>query len=459
MHTTLDLSNLRSRLQGEAFAPGDQDWDTARRAWNLTVDQHPLAVAYAANAEDMSAVVGFAREQSLRVAPQGPGHAAAAMGPLDDAILLKTTRMTGLEIDPDARTARVEAGVLSGDVAVRAGEHGLAAVAGSSPDVSIVGYTLGGGVGWLGRRHGLAANSVLAIELVTADGRLVRVDGDNEPDLFWALRGGGGAFGAVTAMEFRLYPAAELFGGTIAWPAENGSEVLDTYRVWAAALPEEFATSIRFLHLPPFPHVPEPLRDRSVIAVDGAYLGSEAEGVELLRPLRETPAALVDSFATIPGSELRHLHGDPEQPVPGLGDHLMIRELSADAAEAFVAVGGHGSGSPLLSLELRQLGGALAAPPADHGALGALEGEYALYGVGALMDPAAAGAITGHLQTVVAAMEPFSTGRTYLGFDDARPSDTARSFDADTYRRLTEVKARYDGDDVFRSNHPIPPRA
>jgi FAD/FMN-containing dehydrogenase len=437
------------------LTPADEGYDDARSAWNLAVDQRPAAVAYPNDASDVAAAVRLAGERGLRVAVQGTGHAAASMGDLDGTLLLKTARMTGLEIDPGARTARAEAGVVWGDVAAAATEHGLAGLHGSAPDVGVVGYTLGGGIGWLSRMHGFASNRMLAADVVTADGERLRVSRDEHPDLFWALRGGGGAFAAVTAIEFELLPLTEAYAGWLVWEAAAGAEVVHAYREWARSAPREFTTALRFLHLPPFPDVPEPLRDRPVMAFDGAFLGSEDDGAELLRPLREAAPLVMDTFAVMPAAGLARLHGDPEQPVPGLGDGFLVGELTAEAADAFVEAGGPGSGSPLLMLELRQLGGALAEAPAGAGALASIDGEYCLYGVGIVMGEGAAEAILGHLGRVREAMKPWG-GRGYLNFAD-QPGETAECFDEATYARLREVKTAYDAGDLFRSNHPVEP--
>jgi FAD binding domain/Berberine and berberine like len=450
----MGLMNIDA-IAGSVLTPADDGYDEARQAWNLAVDQRPAAVAHANGAGDVAAAVRLAAERGMRVAVQGTGHGAAAMDGLDDTLLLKTARMTGLELDPQARRARVEAGVLWADVAAAAGEHGLVALHGSSPDVGVVGYTLGGGIGWLSRKHGLASDRMLAAEVVTADGEQLRVSRDEHADLFWALRGGGGAFAAVTALEFELLPLTEVYAGWLVWEAAAGGEVVHAFREWARSAPREVTTSLRFLHLPPFPDVPEPLRDRPVIAFDGACLGSEADGAELLRPLREATPLVMDTFAVMPATGLVRLHGDPEQPVPGIGDGFQVGELTAEAADAFVEVGGPGSGSPLLMLELRQLGGALAEASDDAGALSSLDGEYSLYGVGMVMGPDAAEAIHAHLLRVRSALAPWG-GRSYLNFAD-QPGETAECFDEATYARLREVKATYDGGDLFRSNHPVEP--
>ena len=438
--------------------PGDPSWDDDRQAWNLAVDQHPAGVVYAESVDDVVNAIDYARGAGLRITVQGTGHGAASRPAIDGALLVRTDRMTGLSVDPERRIARAEAGVLAGEVSAGAAEHGLAALGGSSPDVSMVGYTLGGGVGWLGRLHGLAANSVTAIDVVTADGVPRRVDAANDPDLFWALRGGGGAFAVVTAIEFRLYRLTEAYGGAVTWDGSMAAEVLNHYRDWSADLPNGWMTSIRLRNLPDLPFIPGPLRGRVTISVDATFAGKAEAGARQLAPLLEVGEPIANEFRAMGPGELVRMHGDPEQPVASFGDHAMLRELTREAIDAIVSVAGPGSGSPLLGVELRQISGALTARHEDDGAA-RLEGGFALYALGA---PAVAGTpaeITEHLAHVVEAVHPWSTGRTYLNFDDGGPRDTARNFDAETYARLREVKARYDADDLILSNHPIPPAA
>src|SRR5881392_1529733 len=260
----------------ELVKRGEEQWDSARAAWNLAIDQRPAMVARPGNPDEVAAVVNFARENGLRVAVQAEGHSAGALaGVGDDTLLLKTGRMTGAEIDAESRQARVGAAAKWQDVSALASPQGLAALSGSSAEVGVVGYTLGGGHGWLARKHGLACNSVLAAEVVTADGRLVRADHDNEPDLFWALRGGGGNFGVVTALELELYPVPELYAGMLAWPWERTAEILHAWRDWVSGLPDEMATWARILQVPPLPDIPEPVRGRQLVVVEAAYLGGE----------------------------------------------------------------------------------------------------------------------------------------------------------------------------------------
>jgi UDP-N-acetylenolpyruvoylglucosamine reductase len=453
--TSLDVAGLRARLTGAVSVPGDPDWDVARQAWNLSVDQHPAAVAEPETVADVVAVVAFARAHGLRVAPQATGHSAAPLHPLHETVLLKTHRMRKVDVDPARRCARAQAGAVWADVVVPAAEHGLAALAGSSHDVGVVGYTLGGGVSWLARKHGLAANSVTAIQLVTADGRVAMVDAEHEPDLFWALRGGGGSFGIVTAIEFELHPVDELYAGMLAFPWERAGEVLRAWREWARTAPEEAMSVGRLLQVPPLPEMPDHLRGRSFALVEVAYLGDEASGAQLLAPLRALGPEL-DTFAMVSPEGLLQLHMDPPGPVPGAGDGGQLDVMPGEAIDALVAVAGPGSGSPLLSVELRHLGGALARASEGNGALAALEGDFALFAVGIAPDADAAAAVQSCIDVVKDALAPWDAGRRFLNFSERR-IDPRTAYPAAAYRRLRAVKTLVDPDDVFQANHPIAP--
>ncbi|MBN1530442.1 MAG: FAD-binding protein [Thermoleophilaceae bacterium] len=452
----IDIRSLGGRLRGRALAPGDDGWDEARRAWNLTADQHPDGVVLAEGVDDVRATVEFAREQGARVAPQSTGHAASGITSLEGTLLLRTLGMGGVEVDSGARRARVEGGAVWSAVAPKAAEHGLVGLSGSAGEVGVVGYTLGGGIGWLSRKHGLACNSVTSFEVVNAEGDVVRTAADSEPDLFWALRGGGGSFGVVTAMEFELYPLAEVYAGMIAWPAARGGDVVPAYLDWIEGLPEEMSAWVRFLTLPPIPQVPEHLRGVPLVDVTAAYAGPEAEGADLIRPLLDLGEPMMNTFATMPAAGLGALNGDPEEPVPGLGDGSLLGALPAEAVDAFVGVAGAESGSPLLSVQLRHLGGALARPADGGGATSSLDAEFALYAVGMAMGPDMAAATSAHVTKVGEALEPWSAGRRYLNFVDV-PAPAALSFDDETYERLLSVRKRYDPDDLFRANHEVAP--
>src|SRR4051795_729259 len=432
---------VRARLTGELVLPDDPSWDEARAAWNLTVDQRPAAVAFPESAGDVVAVVGLARDLGMRVAAQGTGHNASAIESLDGTILLKTSRMRGVEVDPVARVARVEAGVTWGEVTAAVSEHGLAALAGSSHDVGVVGYTLGGGLSFLARKHGLAANSVTAVELVTADGEFRRVDADNDPDLFWAVRGGGGSFGAVTAIEFRLYPYAQVYAGMLVFPWERAAEVLHAWRELVPTLPDEMTTVGRILQVPPLPDIPEAFRGRQLVVVEAIHLGDEPEGAELLKPLTELGPE-ISTLATIPGAGLQMLHMDPPEPVPGASDYAMLDDFPADAVDRLVELAGPGSDSPLLSVELRQLGGAIAEPRPEHGARGTFPGRYIMFAVGMVMAPEMKAVIEGHAGRIVEALREHRSESGYMNFAE-RSVDAADHFDEESYGRLRAIKAGY----------------
>jgi FAD/FMN-containing dehydrogenase len=450
-----DAAVLQERLAGDLTVPGDPNWDAARRAWNLAVDQRPAAVAEPETVSDVQVIVDFARERGLFVAAQSTGHNAGPLAHnLARTILVKTHRMRSVEIDAPARLARVQAGAQWSDVAVPASAHGLAALAGSAPDVGVMGYTLGGGLSWLARKHGLAANRVRAIQVVTADGRVRIVGAHHEPDLFWALRGGGGNFGVVTGIELELEPVEGVYAGMLVWPWERAREVLQAWRAWADAAPEEVTSVGRILQVPPLPEIPEAVRGRQIVVVEAAFLGDADAGAELLAPLRALDPE-IDTFATVPPAALLVLHMDPPEPVPGVGDGGLLDEVPAAGIDALVDAAGPGSGSALLSVELRHLGGAVGRDAPGHGAIGRLDGDFAIFAVGVAPDPAMAEPIRASIARVRDALAPWDRGRRYGNFAESR-TEAAEMFPPRALRRLRAVKTLVDPDDLFRANHQIP---
>jgi FAD/FMN-containing dehydrogenase len=442
----------------QILAAGDDGWDGACRAFNLTAEQRPAAVALPASERDVIDAVRFAREAGFRVAPQTTGHNAPPLAPLlDDALLLKTSRLRGVEIDPILRRARVAGGTVWGDVVPAAYEHGLAALHGSSPTVGVAGYSLGGGIGWLARRHGLQTNSLTAVELVTADGELVLVDEHHEPDLFDALRGGGGNFGVVTALEFDLYPVQHTYAGWLAWDWREAEPVLRRWSDWAAGARDTVTTSARILRVPPDPRLPKEVRGRTLVAIDGAVLGEYYEAVAMIAPLRELRPE-IDTFGTVPATALARLHMDPEDPVPALTDDRLLSELPPEAVEAFVGAAGPESDSTLMIAELRQLGGALARTPERHGVLPRLDGSFLLFACAVPMGPGTAVAGRAHAERLTGALDPWSSGRRYQNFAE-RPLRPESFFEPDVLSRLAEIKAQVDPDGVFQANHPIDPNS
>jgi hypothetical protein len=445
-----DFSGLS--IRGRVATSDDSDWDEARQAWNLAADQHPSAVALVESADDVSKVVRFAKENELRVSGQGTGHGAVPLGSLEEVILIKTERMRGVVIEGEK--ARVEAGALAEDVADAAIAHGRCSMPGTSPNVGIAGYTLGGGLSWLGRKYGWACNRVSAIELVTADGEARTVDSSSEPDLFWALRGGGGGFAIVTALHVELLPVAEAYAGSILFPAELTSDGVRAYRDWTASVPEEVGSMIRMMNLPPLPDVPEPIRGKRFLAIAAACIGSQEEGEGAIAPLREIGEPLMDTFGQIPAPGLTRIAMDPEPPVPGLGHHCVLNELPDEALDAFVEVAGPDSDSPLLLAELRHIGGALARPAENGGALDKLDGEFVMLGIGLLMDPALRDPIMGQLDKLAETMDPWAAGGGYFNYAE-RPCDVDAILPEETCTRLSHVKRSWDPDDLIMSNHSV----
>ena len=307
MLTTTPFETLSAQMSGRVVTPSDPDWDATRQVFNLAMDLRPAAVALPHDVRDVVAAVDYARTKGLRVAPQATGHNADAHGALDETLLVDVRELQQISIDVDARRVRVGAGVKWGRVAPQLSKHGLAALHGSSPDVGVAGYSLGGGMGWLGRKHGLQANSVTAIELVTADGRATRVDAEHEPDLFWALRGGNGNFGVVTAIEFAVYPVEDLYAGVMFFPFQRAAEVLHAWTELVPTLPDEMMSWASLLQFPDAPFVPEPVRGGSFAVVYGAFLGTEARGRSLLRPVRELSPAM-DTFAMVAPAALGDMY-------------------------------------------------------------------------------------------------------------------------------------------------------
>ena len=451
-----DFSALAGALDGSLTLPGHDGWDIARQAWNLAVNQQPAAVVTSGGAGDAKAVVDFARSNGLRVAPQGTGHGAGALGDLSGAILFKTHELTQVDVDAGTGRARSAPGALSRDVLEAAAPHGLAALAGSSPDVGIVGYSLGGGIGFLARKHGLQANRVTAVEVVTGSGEAVRADHETEADLFWALRGGGGSYGLVTALEFELLPIGGLYAGALAWPWERSAEVLARWAEWTAGVPEEISSSARMIQFPPLPQIPDPLRGRQLVMIDGVWDGDRRSRRRAFSPRCASWDPEMDTWAEIPTPALVAVHGDPPEPVPSLTDHRLIREVPAEMIEAWVEIAGPGSGSPLLFSELRHWGGAIAREPEGAGVLGSIADPYSLFIVGMAPEPAVEQAGRAHAARICEALAPWASDRRFVNFTEA-VVDPSVPYGTDALERLGEIRRSVDPDGLFQAAHRVTP--
>jgi FAD binding domain len=448
-------AELQSRIQGRVLVEGDDAWDAARQTFNLTHDQRPAAIVRVANAGDVAETVRYAARNGMRIAPQGTGHNAGPIEGLEDALLVRTDDLQEVTIDVAARRARVGSGVRWGAVSDRASEAGLAALSGSSRDVGVTGYSLGGGFGWLARKHGLQANALTAVEIVTADGELRRIDHDNETDLFWAIRGGGGNYGVVTALEFELFEVPEIYAGALFYPYERTGEIMHAWHeLVEAGMPDEITSVAKVLQLPPLEEIPEMLRGKSFVVIQAAYLGNEADGAELIRPLTELGPE-INTFAMVPPVALGHLAMDPEEPMPYVGKGRMLSDVSEAGIDAFVEATGPGSGSQLAMVELRAMGGALSRRAPGAGARATLDGDYLMFAVGGVFAPEAYGAVKAQADEITGAMARWDAGTHYLNFEEEQGVDAQVFYDADTWRLLRALRTHWDPSNLFLANHEI----
>ncbi|RKQ93014.1 FAD binding domain-containing protein [Solirubrobacter pauli] len=374
------------------ITPTDPGYDQARQAWNRSADQRPALIAEAESEADVAEAFRVARAAGLRVVPQGTGHGVAALPDLSDALLLRTARMDAVSVDPPTRLARVGAGAVWRDVIAAAAPHGLAAPHGFAAGVGVTGYLLGGGLGWLARSHGFGSSRVRAFDVVTDDGERQRVDAEQRPERFRAMRGGGPDGVVVTAIELELIALRELYAGTLLWPFTQAMDVFEAYRAWIATVPDTVTSSLRLLHLPD---------GRALVQITLAYQG--ADGDALVAPLRAVAPRLADTAAIVPACTLGTIAGDPEAPMPAASQSLLVREIPP--AEAFVALAGPTVGM----LELRHLGGALREQP---GAIGGVDAAGLVF--------ASASPGTAALDAVRPALVPWAHARETLPTFDER---------------------------------------
>jgi hypothetical protein len=415
------LRRLRRTFDGTIHLPGDPGYDDLRRPLNPALDPRPAIVARPTSARDVQAAVIAAREGDLPIAVQATGHGQHRS--YDDGLLLNTSAMRTVVVDPERRVARVGPGATWGQVISAAAPFGLAPLSGSSPSVGVTGFTLGGGVGWLSRRHGFAADSVVRADVVTAAGRRISASADRHAELFWALRGGGGGFGVVTELEFRLHPVARVYAGTSYFSAERSAETLAVYREWVEGAPDELSTAI--------------LLTRHALAIRLMYAGEPAAAERLIEPLRAAAGtALIEGFRAAQYGEVAMCGTAPR--------HLDLLERLSDPALDFLVEATDDEGLGISTIEVRHWGGAMARPAADAGPVGHRGVPFSVIADAA--DPALA-----------ETLRPHATGGSFLNF----LSDTSRTASAYTpadNRRLSSVRASYDPDDVFRFGHRLAPR-
>ena len=447
-----DVAALRDRVTGRVLARGDlpDGGPTAAEAVaaHSTLVAHDPDVAVLAETEaDVVEAVRFAAHHGLRVRSHATGHGQSS--PITDGVVLGTSGLAGVEVDPASRVARIGAGTRWSAVVDAAAEHGLAPVTGSSTSVGVVGYTLGGGYGPLTRSHGLTSDRVRGFRVVLADGSVVEAGPDTEPDLFWALRGGKGGLGVVTRLDLELVPLRTLYAGSLTFDARHVEEVLRGWAAWTATAPDDVTTSVAVLALPDLPFVPEHLRGRTVLALRFAYPGDPAEGERLAAPLRALAPALADTVGELPVRAVATIHADPEDAGPSWVYGAGLREVDEEFLDRFLAELGPGSGSPFVAAELRHVGGAGARDVEGGSAAGGRTAGILLSLVGVnpprLPDMVAAAA------SLAQWSQPWAATETNINFlpgpwtDDA----LARAWSPETAARLASVRAAYDPTGLF----------
>ena len=447
----LALLAVLSRAGLIAHGRGSAEYDALVTGFNLDLSVSPLVVVEPADAADVATLVHLANEHGFGVGVRLTGHGLVT--DLDDQVMVHTGGLTELHVDAEGRWARVGAGVVWQQVLDAAAPYGLGAVAGSAPAVGVVGYTTGGGLSPVGRTYGLQIDHVRAFDVVTGDGALLRASAAENTDLFWALKGGRGTAGIVTAVEFDLVPLAELYGGAVFFDGVDAEVVLRTWAAWSANLPDEATTSIAFVRLPPLPQLPPPLAGRFTMSVRFAWTGPVEQGPEVLAPMRAAATPVLDGVGPLPFAALGAIHMDPVDPMPSLEAHTLLSELSEEGISALLALAGPAAECPQVIVEVRQLGGAI-----RQGAEAAFvqrDAAYCVFAVGLAVPPLRA-AVTGHGQALVAALAPSSTGGLLPNFGTR--SDAA--WYATVYgeagvARLREVVLAHDPQNVLAGSRAL----
>jgi FAD/FMN-containing dehydrogenase len=440
-------------VDGPVLREPDEDFAAELAGYNLAAEHPGAVVVGATGTADVCHAVRFAAATGRPVAVRATGHGGTSTR---DAVVVTTRRMSDCRVDPASRTATVEAGVRWQQVIEAAAPHGLAPLNGTSPDVGVVGYTLGGGIPMLGRQYGYAADHVRWLEVVTADGQLRRCDPGHDEDLFWGLLGGRDHFGVVTSMEFDLVPVTRLYGGALAFAAADAAAVLRAYPGWSHGLPDEVTVNPALLRLPDLPVFPPPLRGTCTLDLFIASTHSADETEQLLAPIRAVAPTVIDTVREMPYTEVASITNDPTDPAPLWSDSRMLREFGPEAVDALLQVAGPDVDVPIVVLQLRQLGGAFARSPRHPNAV-ERDGAFVLAAI-APYDPAdrTAPAAVGR---VINALEPWSTGRPVPNFTDLiRPTEQLRgAWTGTTHERLVQVKRRFDPDNLFRTGFAFLP--
>ncbi len=452
--TPLDIADFAAGLVGTILRPGDEAYDTARLVHNRAVDRHPSLIVKAASAADVARTVVFARDSGLELAVRGGSHSLAGFGTSEGGVVLDLSAMKGLHIDPERRLAWAQAGLTAGEYTAAAGEHGLATPFGDTGSVGLSGLTLGGGIGWLVRKHGLAIDALVSVEIVTADGRIIMASEHEHPDLFWAVRGGGGNFGVVTRFQFCLYPVGMIFGGALFMPPTR--EVLRSLGPIAASAPEGLSTISFLMAAPPAPFIPAELHGQLTLAIMFVFDGDAEAGQAAIEPFRQVATPMAEMVMPMPYPGIYQMLKDAENPAPAAHRSLFLDVLDDAAIDAILEHTAAAT-SPATMTQIRILGGAMARVPAGATAFAHRDAGVMIIIIALYEDPAEAPIHQAFTQAYYEALRPRATG-VYANFlEDEGEARVHEAYPELTYRRLAQVKRDYDPDNLFRLNQNIRP--
>jgi len=448
--TTTAIEELRAKLSGVAAVPGDAAFDELRACWNLTLDLQPEIVVAATTEADVQAAATFAAEHGMPIGVLATGHGQPRN--CTGGMVIRTSNLNTVEVDPASRTAKVGGGAVWDDVIQAVYPHGLAPLSGSSPNVGVVGYLLGGGYGLMLRTYGLAIDHVKAFRVVLSDGSVVVASPESHTDLFWALQGGGGAFGIVTEVTIGLVPHAEVYGGALMFPGDRAPEVYQAYAEWTSTLPNDLTTSIILMHFPPVPFVPEFLQGRTKVIVTACMEAQQEKGEALLAPMRAL-APEFDMVGIMPYTESARIYNDPVDPLPANGRGVLLHDIEPEAIETFLEAIGPMERSPNLMIQLRHLGGAAAERQESDSAVGdRRRARYVVYLLGVPMGPVTLDSMADHAEGVIAALRPWVLSRgplNWLGEGAVTAEEIRDVFGAEAFARLCDIKKRYDSRGAF----------
>ncbi|MFC7303450.1 FAD-binding oxidoreductase [Streptomyces monticola] len=455
MVSTANVAALAERVTGPVLRPGQEGFDEELSGFQTAYQHRPAVVLGAARADDVRHAVRFAAEHGLAVAVQATGHGVTV--PDEDGLVITTGRLSDVSVDPGEGTARIGAGAKWKDVVAQTVPHGLVPLSGSAPHTGVAGYTLGGGIGLLGREFGYAADRVRALDVVTADGELRHVTADSAPDLYWALLGGRDNFGVVTHLEIELLPAARLYGGGIYYDAADAEAVLAHFREWTATAPETVTSSVGMIEYPPIPVFPEPLRGRHVVHVRFATTDL-AGGPELVAPWREIAPPVLEHLGELGYDEVGSIYREPDFAHAYDGNNVLLGELTPQALDAVRELAGPGSPVSCI-VDLRHLGGALSRPPRRPNAVPFRAATYILRILSGL-DGTSQDTVRAAHRAVYEAVAPWTVGRSLNFVYGRRAEDefVTEVYDKETLDRLARLKAVHDPDNLFRRNQNIRPR-